>query len=358
MTDKSAAIQPMEAHGAYNRSSRVQAAGLLPAVALLEQAAKVVPLAPHEAIVVADYGSSAGHNSLLPMAVAVTEIRRRVGLDQAVSVVHTDIPENDFTALFQTLRDDPESYLRKHRGVYASAIGRSFYEQLMPSNTVTLGWSSWAIQWLRRIPTAIPDQVQVAYSRDPEARTAYARQAAEDWRTFLINRSNELRDGGRLVVLTMALDAHGAFGYDALLNAIYDTLVDMANDGVIQAAELRRMAIPTVARSKEDMAAPFIDGGRFACLTIEHLQVFSGEDRIWLEYEASGDAAAFAAAWAAFARASVSPTLAAALDGGPAGPRAAEFVDLLEAGVKQRLAQSPSRMSIPLATASLLKESD
>ena len=95
-----------------------------------------------------------------------------------------------------------------------------------------------------------------------------------------------------------------------------------------------------------------------AGLTAEIAEVFSGEDRIWSEFEASGDAAAFGAKWAAFARASVSPTLAAALDGGPTGPRAADFVDRLEAGVKRRLAQSPGRMLIPLARMSLLKAGD
>jgi hypothetical protein len=34
----------MEGHGVYNRSSRVQAAGLSPAVPLLEQAARAVAL--------------------------------------------------------------------------------------------------------------------------------------------------------------------------------------------------------------------------------------------------------------------------------------------------------------------------
>ena len=37
---------PMEGHGAYTRSSQVQAAGLSPAVPLLEKAAKQVPLPP------------------------------------------------------------------------------------------------------------------------------------------------------------------------------------------------------------------------------------------------------------------------------------------------------------------------
>ena len=59
----------MEGHGAYNRSSRVQATGSSPAVPSLEIAARQVDLAaPPEPIVIADYGSSEGRNSLSPIA--------------------------------------------------------------------------------------------------------------------------------------------------------------------------------------------------------------------------------------------------------------------------------------------------
>ena len=97
---------PMEGHGVYNRSSRVQAAGLAPAVPLLEQAARTVPLAAAaQPVVIADHGSSEGRNSLVPLAVAISMLRERVGPERAISVVHTDTPDNDFTALFQTLAE-------------------------------------------------------------------------------------------------------------------------------------------------------------------------------------------------------------------------------------------------------------
>jgi hypothetical protein len=147
-----------------------------------------------------------GHNSLVPLGVAIGALRQRLGPERAIWVVHTDLPDNDFTALFQTLATDPDSYLREDPIVFASAVGRSFYEQLLPSSSVTLGWSSWAVQWLSRAPAPIPDQVQVAYSQDSAAREAFARQAADDWRSFLAHRGRELHPGGRLVVLTMALD--------------------------------------------------------------------------------------------------------------------------------------------------------
>src|SRR5206468_11706601 len=115
MTELSKFLQPapMEGKGAYNRSSSVQAVGSLPAVGFLERAAGAVPLPPSpELVIVADYGSSEGHNSLMPMAAAIRALRERVGHERAIFVFHTDLPGNDFTALFQTLANDPNSYLR------------------------------------------------------------------------------------------------------------------------------------------------------------------------------------------------------------------------------------------------------
>ena len=108
------------------------------------------------------------------------------------------------------------------------------------------------------------------------------------------------------------------------------------------------MVIPTVARSPADLVAPFVENGCFAGLSIEQLEVFLSEDGIsGQEFKYGGDAHAFGARWAAFSRASVFPTLAAGLDSGRADPRAAAFVDRLEAGVTARLAAAPERMLIP-----------
>src|SRR2546428_13422449 len=87
VTEPSKFLQPapMEGKGAYNRSSSVQAVSSLPAVALLERAARAVALPPApELLVVAAYGSSEGHNSLTPMAAAIGAPRGGVGDDEPV----------------------------------------------------------------------------------------------------------------------------------------------------------------------------------------------------------------------------------------------------------------------------------
>lgn len=346
------AVRPaaMEGQGQYNRSSQVQAAGLSPAVPMLVRAAREVSLPDGRLpIVIADYGSSQGHNSLAPVAAAIDVLRERAGPERAISVAHVDLPENDFTALFATLRDDPQSYLQHDKAVFASAVGRSFYEQVLPAETVTLGWSSWAVQWLSRAPAVIPDQVQMAQSADAAVKEAFHKQAAEDWQAFLMARGRELYEGGRLVVLTMAADDQGEFGYRALLQAMYASLMEMAQSGFIQENELRQMVIPTVGRRREEFLAPFGTTGSFAGLRVEEAEVFLGEDHIWADFERDGDARIFGARWAAFSRASVFPTLAEALENGSDPERSDAFMTRLESMTAARLAERPERMLIPLA---------
>ena len=346
----------MEGKGAYNRSSSVQAVGSLPAVALLERAARGVALpSPPEPLFIADYGSSEGHNSLVPIAAALGVFRERAGNERAIFVFHADLPGNDFTALFETLANDPDSYLRNDLAVFAAAIGRSYFEQILPASSVTLGWSAWAVQWLSRVPCTIPDQVQVAYSRDAAARSAFAEQAAEDWRRVLAMRSCELRPGARLVMLSMAIDDSGDFGYQPVVDALYGALVDMVDRGFIRKEEFRRMAIPVVGRTRAQFAEPFGKSGHFADLSIENFELFDGEDRIWTQFKASGDARAFGAQWAAFCRASVFPTLATSLDEVRDDTCPGRFMDQLEAGITARLSAGPVRMTIPLAQMTLVK---
>ena len=345
---------PMEGHGAYNRSSRVQAAGSAPAVRLLEQAAGQVSLpTAHEALVIADYGSSEGRNSLLPVRAAIGVLRGRLGRDCAISVVHTDLPGNDFGALFQLLASDPTSYLRDDPAVFPSAVGRSFYEQVLPASSVTLGWSSWAVQWLSRVPGFIPDQVQVAYSQDATTQAVFSQQAAQDWRLFLGHRGAELRPGGRLVILSMAVDDQGDFGYRTSVAAIYGSLLEMVEAGIVSPSEMHHMVIPTYGRTRQEFMAPFAETGSFAGLAVEELEIFYGEDRLWEEFQMHRDPTVFGARWAAFSRASVGPTLAAALENNAA--RAAEFLDQLEARMAARLAAKPEKTAIPLAKMLLVK---
>lgn len=357
MPESSIVVQPEpEGTSTYTAAARLQAAGLKSAIAVFERAAAEVPLpSPPQPIVIADYGAATGHNSLLAIGAAIAVLRKRTRPEHSVLVAHTDRPDNDFTALFRTLEEDPDTYLRKDRATYASAVGRSFYSQILPSNSVNLGWSSWAIHWLSKVPAVIDDHLQIAYCADDSVRAAYAKQAARDWHEFVAFRGRELCPGGRLVVTTMAVGEDGEAGFRPLLTAMLDGLDELAADGLVTADEVARMCVPTVARCAEDFMAPFAPSGRFERLEIEHLEVFHAEDRFWARYRIDSDAHAFGARWAGFARASVFPALSAGLAEGEADPRIPALFDRLEAAVAKRLSAAPEQTQIPQAHVVLMK---
>jgi hypothetical protein len=130
----------MEGGGFYNLHARIPAGGADLALPYLEGAAQSLALPPaSDPIVVADYGSSQGKNSLAPMRAVIRSLRTRVGNERAVMVVHVDQHANDFNTLFDVLHNDPERYSLDDPNVFPSAIGRSFYETVFPPHHVDLG---------------------------------------------------------------------------------------------------------------------------------------------------------------------------------------------------------------------------
>lgn len=347
MPESSVVVRPERMDSrSYTATSRLQAAGLRKAITLFEQAAQVVPIprSPRP-VVIADYGAANGHNSLLPIGAAIDVLRKRTRTEHSVLVTHTDVPENDFTELFRTLTDDPDTYLKKDQASFASAVGRSFYSQILPSNSVNLAWSAWSVQWLARTPKPIPDHVIVAYSRDDDVRDAYARQAARDWHEFVAFRGRELSPGGRLVVMTMGIGEDGEFGYRPLLDATVETLAELAARELVKEAEVHQMTIPIAGRRARDFLSPFAPSGTFERCSIEHLEVFDAEDRFWAQYCIDKKAEALGKRWAAFLRMSTFPSLAGTL---PIERRGA-FLDELCAGVAARVSAAPAEVRIPMA---------
>ena len=257
-------------------------------------------------------------------------------------MTHTDVPDNDFTELFHTLSEDPDTYLRKDPASYASAVGRSFYSQILPSYSVNLAWS---IQWLGRTPMPNPDHVLAAYSRDADVRAAYAKQAAHDWHEFIAYRGRELSPGGRLVVTTMAVTEDGDFGWEPLAKALVAALAELTARGVLSEDEIGRMAIPCTGRRERDIRSPFAPSGVFEKLTIAHLDVFDAEDRSWAQYRVDGKADELGARWAAFLRTAMLPILVAALP----TDRRENVIGELCAGVAAHIAADPAEVRVPLA---------
>jgi len=334
----SSAIAAMEGDGFYNRNSSMQAAGNAMALAVWEKAAQSVDLG-EETLVIVDYGSSQGRNSMEPVSTAIRVLRARVGAERMVEVIHTDLPTNDFASLFTALNEDPGSYMVGTSAIFPFAIGRTYFEPLMPPGRVHLGWNSWTMQWMSRNPVDAPDHVFAVRSRVPEIRAAVVEQQARDWRHFLELRSRELRAGGRLLSLFPGRPPDRV-GWEWLMGELWEAVCDMRRDGLFSDQEILRISVPTAPRRLADIHAPFSEDKNFAGLEIEHAEIVKGPDVHWSDFERTGDAANLAQCWTGMMRAFSGPTIMNSID--PVRDRA-ELVDELFSRFADRLAVNPQR---------------
>jgi SAM dependent carboxyl methyltransferase len=313
MNERESSHGVMEGGGFYNRHARVPADGGSLALPFLEQAAGNISLdGGDQPIVIADYGSSQGKNSLAPMRTAIKALRTRVGPDRPILVVHVDQAANDFNTLFDVLHRDPERYSIDDPNVFPSAIGRSFYERVFPREHVHLAWSSYAAVWLNHIPMGIPGHfISIAATRD--VRQAFASQAAVDWRLFLSQRSSELRAGGRLVIVLPGLSDEGLSGFEPLFGHANRALGELVAEGMMTDDEYARMVIGSCPRRKCELLEPFSADGQFADLTVQHCELTGLPDAGWSDYEREENTERLARRHAAFFRSVFVPSLASSL---------------------------------------------
>lgn len=331
----------MAGRGEYDRHSLAQhsAGGL--GLPLLERALAALAALPADdptaPLVVADLGAAGGRNELTPIGIAVEDLRAGAA-DAPIVVVHTDIPTNDFTTLFRTVEDSPDTYLTTP-GVFPFAAGRSFFGQIFPPASVTLAWSAIAVHWLSRVPMPIPDHVYCSFARG-DARAAFAAQSAADWDAFLEARGTELRDGAQMVIVGGAEAADGGSGADALMDALDHALRRARSEGSITADEYLQMNVPTWNRTLGEFTAPFEEGvATGAGLVLEEQALAAVPDAYLAAYRVDGDAGAFADSVSAFLRAFTEPSLFGSLDRPPAA-RAAR-ADAVYAGVRDQLVTDP-----------------
>jgi len=341
----------MEGQGAYNRNSRLQASGIEKALPFLATAAQKVALETGtQSLVVADYGCSQGANSLVPIKVAIRNLRPRLQNGRAISIFHVDQPLNDFNCLIEVLSSHPKRYSLDEPNVFPNVIGRSFYEQVLPSESVHLGWSSYAAIWLSRVPSLIADHIFPPCATG-EVRVAFERQAAEDWQTFLSMRSREMRHGARLVVVLPTTRPRGSYTFTEFMNVANIVLREMVDDGAITAAERARMVLLSYPRRKDELLAPFGTDGQFQSLVVEECEAQLLPNPGWLDYQRDGDAEALARTQAAFFRAVFTPSLAAALD----SIQQRNFADQLQERMVWRLTADPMPANTAVQTIVLAK---
>lgn len=282
--DRSSVSGRMEGGGYYTAHSQAQRAFGALALDWLAIAATEIE-APRQGVpfVIADFGAAGGGSSLEPVRRALAA---RAAPGPAL-IVHTDIPSNDFSALFELIETSPESYAGVP-DVYPYAAGRSFYESLFPAAFLSLGWSAIAVHWLSNVAEPIADHIYCTFATG-DVMTALKRQSARDWRDFLGHRAVELRSTGRLIVAGGANSDDGVSGAEGLMDAANESMRSLVAAGVLSQSEYQRMTIPTWNRTLAEFTEPFTQGELAGRLELRRAELHTLPDPFLTAFEQDGD---------------------------------------------------------------------
>src|SRR5262249_7351209 len=112
---------------------------------------------PATPFTIADYGCADGGTSIDLHRAVIADIRRREP-KRPVALVYTDLPGNDYSVLFRRLQGQlpmDAVGLSNFHNVYPMASGTSFYRQIVPAGTLSLGFSATAMHWMSALPGSI-----------------------------------------------------------------------------------------------------------------------------------------------------------------------------------------------------------
>lgn len=211
-------------------------------------------------VVLVDYGAADGGNSADLVRAVIRSLRRRAPATP-IQVVYTDLPDNDYCALFRWLHSET-GYLAEYAGVFAAAAGTSFYQQVLPDATVHIGFSATAMHWLSHKPGDIAGHVH-ANSAGGAAAARFRDRAAADWESILTYRARELVPGGVLVTANLCVDQRGRYVGRTEHVDVFDTFarlwLGLRRDGLLTDREYERATFAQYYRSPEDFMRPLRD---------------------------------------------------------------------------------------------------
>jgi hypothetical protein len=335
----------MKGAGYYDQHSTAQRTTIHALQDWVEAAVDNLPLpALTQPVNVLDLGSSEGRNAIHGMTTLVAALRRRTG--QSLQTIYSDLPSNNFNQLFANLEEARCAGLIP-AGVYASAVGGSFYGPLLPPGTVHLATCFNAIHWLDQLPAEpVPDFV--AYRRphpprpglavSPEVTAAFKGQAEQDLVRFLECRARELVPGGKLLLASPG-DTDQARLSDGAADVLNDACLDMVADGRLEREQYERLTLPVYFRTLAELLAPFEDSPVRDTFVIDRAEVLEVPTPFYVEFR-RGNVAAFVHAYTGFMRAVSEPVVKAALR---QPEREEAIVESLYERIRARLLAEPER---------------
>nr|AMJ39531.1 SABATH methyltransferase 7 [Bixa orellana] len=224
---------------------------------------------------ISDMGCSVGPNTFIVVQNIIEAVKSKLNLNKDMidfQVFFNDHSENDFNTLFKSLPVE--------RNYFAAGVPGSFHRRLLPSSSLHLVNTSYALHWLSKIPEEIQDKNSPAWNKgkvhysssSKNVEAAYAAQFANDMESFLKARAEEIVHGGFLAVLLPCIP-NEANPSKCTINALFEFmgsgLMDMVNMGSVDEAEVDSFNVPLYFPTQAEVETIIERNG---CFKIEKMQ--------------------------------------------------------------------------------------
>jgi hypothetical protein len=296
-----------------------------------------------------DMGCADGGTSLDMVARVLGDIRARCP-SRPIEMIYTDLPRNDFSALFQIVHGlaDSPGYTGEIDNLYVMASATSFHKQIVPTGTLNLGHSATASHYITEVPAEIPDHVHMV-GAEGRIRAAFEAKGAKDWENFLLNRTRELAPGGFLALFNFGIDEEGCYlghtGGVSMFDTFNQLWRDMRDQGAITADEYAATNFPQVYRTVAEFTAPLNDPSSpvyQAGLRLEHAETRVVPCPFAEAFKAGGmNAADFAKSYIPTLRSWSEPVFLNGLSSERPAQERAALVDQFYTAYEALVAQSP-----------------
>lgn len=217
----------------------------------------------------ADFGANDGGTSTF-LWQFILEKLEELYPELPVWLHYEDQPTNDWKSLFLLTHgiasDSKISLKKRFKNLSVSCCGTSFYERCFPPGSLDLIYSATAMHWLSLpISCKIPDALHSAASKDKASKEIICKQAAKDWELNLLHRATELKSGGQMVLVNLAIDENNQFLGSTqnvpvrIFDKFYEIWSSLRDDDQITEEEFSRTCFANYYRTADEIRAPFND---------------------------------------------------------------------------------------------------
>ncbi|KAJ0986999.1 hypothetical protein J5N97_005355 [Dioscorea zingiberensis] len=260
----------------YASNSRLQEKAILRTKDIVEKAltniyGEVVP----ESLVVADLGCSSGPNAFL----VISQIMGAVIGSKAKEIMFllNDLPGNDFNTIFQSL-SGYEKKFKKEKGdqvlpYYVAGVPGSFYGRLFPANSLHFAHSSYSLMWLSQAPVGLESggvplnkgNIYISKTSPPIVSRLYLQQFNRDFSTFLKLRSQELINGGQMVLSFLGRKSSDPSEAEVchLWGLVAQALNSMVHEGLLKEEKVDTFNMPFYGASTDEVKQVIQSEGSF-----------------------------------------------------------------------------------------------